>query len=150
MCADFRSVDAVVFASREMLSTMFKPSRAETWRIVAGCGLLSFALGMTCILVPHVVRAGTEADAASAARHAYSQQVAEKYDYRFGKDHPFLPSNMQTDTGEFIDPKQFPTAQYCGRCHQEAHAQWRQSAHSNSNRAPWYLKNVNLLNAQTA
>ena len=58
---------------------------------------------------------------------------------------PFLPSNATTDTGEFIDPTSFPTAKYCGHCHQEAYAQWRQSAHANSFRAPWYIKNVNLL-----
>jgi hypothetical protein len=65
----------------------------------------------------------------------YSDKIADSYNYRFGKDHPFLPSNIQTGNGEFINPKNFPTAQYCGHCHQEAHSQWRQSAHSNSNRA---------------
>ena len=44
-----------------------------------------------------------------------------------------------------MSPKSFPTAQYCGHCHQEAYHQWRQSVHSNSFRAPWYLKNVNSL-----
>ena len=58
---------------------------------------------------------------------------------------PFLPSNATTDTGEFIDPKSFPTAKYCGHCHQQAHAEWRQTAHANSFRDPWYVKNVNLL-----
>jgi hypothetical protein len=57
----------------------------------------------------------------------------------------FLPSNATTDTGEFIDPKSFLTAKYCGHCHQAAYAQWRQTAHANSFRAPWYIKNVNLL-----
>ena len=92
------------------------------------------------------VKAGTEADEAVEARHAYSEKVAAKYNDHYGKDSHFLPSNMNTDTGEFIDPKSFPTAQYCGHCHQEAQHQWRESAHSNSNRAPWYLRNVNLLN----
>jgi tetratricopeptide (TPR) repeat protein len=82
-----------------------------------------------------------------AARHEFSAKVAEHYDFKFGKDRPFLPSNATTDTGEFIDPKTFPDAQYCGHCHQEAHKQWRQSAHANSFRAPWYKKNVNLLMA---
>ena len=82
----------------------------------------------------------------AAARSAYSAKVAEKYNDHFSKDAHFLPSLMTTDTGEFIDPKDFPTAQYCGHCHQEAQHQWRQTAHSNSNRAPWYLRNVNLLN----
>ena len=60
----------------------------------------------------------------------------------------FLPSNATTDTGEFIDPKSFPTAKYCGHCHQEAHTQWRESAHSNSNRPSWYLRNVDLLKTE--
>src|ERR1700754_1530392 len=78
-------------------------------------------------------------------RHLYSQTVAEHYDTRFGGDHPFLPSLATTDTGEFINPKTFPTAKYCGHCHQQAHSEWRQSAHANSFRTPWYVRNVNLL-----
>src|ERR1039457_6707654 len=76
---------------------------------------------------------------------AFHDSVASHYNYAFGKDSPFLPSNARTSTGQFTSPKSFPTAQYCGHCHQEAYHQWRQSAHSNSFRAPWYLKNVNLL-----
>ena len=104
------------------------------------CGLLAW--------LPRPVKAGTDADAAAAARTAYSQKASKDYTYRFGSEHPFLPSNIETDNEEFLDPKSFSTAQYCGHCHQEAHAQWRQSAHSNSNRAPWYLRNVNLLNKE--
>jgi tetratricopeptide (TPR) repeat protein len=99
-------------------------------------------------LAPQHVKAGTEADAAAAARTAYTQKMAKEYTYRFAADKPFLPSNMTTDNGEFIDPKSMPSAQYCAHCHQEAHAQWRQSAHSNANRVPYYLRNVNLLNAE--
>ena len=94
------------------------------------------------------VRAGSEADTAELARHAYSEKIAAGYNNRFGATTHFLPSLATTDTGEFIDPKNFATAKYCGHCHQEAHAQWRQSAHSNSNRPIWYLRNVNLLTAQ--
>jgi tetratricopeptide (TPR) repeat protein len=91
---------------------------------------------------------GTTAQAGedpAAMRHVFSEKVAEIYDYKFGKDKPFLPSNATTDTGEFLDPKTFPDANYCGHCHQESHKQWRQSAHANSFRAPWYRRNVNLL-----
>ena len=83
-----------------------------------------------------------------AQRQVYSQSVAQHYNYRFGSNQPFLPSLATTDTGEFINPKAFPTAKYCGHCHQEAHAEWRQSAHSNSFRAPWYLKNTALLTTE--
>ena len=76
---------------------------------------------------------------------AFHDSVASHYNYAFGKDAPFLPSNARISNGQFISPKSFPTAQYCGRCHQEAYHQWRQSVHSNSFRAPWYLKNVNML-----
>jgi tetratricopeptide (TPR) repeat protein len=126
-------------------------------RHVRGVGRFVFPLWLTaCVgffgvllaasLPSPIVTASSEADAAAAARTAYSAKVSEKYNDHFGKDAHFLPSLMTTDTGEFIDPKTFPTAQYCGHCHQEAQHQWRQSAHSNSNRAPWYLRNVNLLN----
>jgi len=76
---------------------------------------------------------------------AFHDSIAARYNYVFGKDTPFLPSNATTINGQFFSPKAFPTAQYCGHCHQEAYRQWRQSVHSNSFRAPWYLKNVNSL-----
>jgi Flp pilus assembly protein TadD len=87
----------------------------------------------------------TDNEADATDRLVYSQAVKEHYNSRFGVDQPFLPSNAVTDTGEFINPKSFPTAKYCGHCHQEAHAEWRQSVHANSFRAPWYVKNVNML-----
>jgi tetratricopeptide (TPR) repeat protein len=75
----------------------------------------------------------------------YHKHVASRYNYAFGQDTPFLPSNATSYNGEFQSPKSFLNAQYCGHCHQESYHQWRQSAHSNSFRAPWYLKNVNTL-----
>ena len=113
--------------------------------------------GVLCAVgaIPRAVRAGATVDKpepdpaiAAAARHVFSEEQAAKYDFRYGKESPFLPSNAMTDTGEFINPKSFPTAQSCSHCHQETHTQWRESAHSNSNRAPWYLKNVDLLNTE--
>lgn len=75
----------------------------------------------------------------------FHNSVASRYNYHFGSDGPFLPSNATSANGQFLSPKAFYTAQYCGHCHQEAYQQWRQSAHANSFRAPWYLKNVNAL-----
>ncbi len=75
----------------------------------------------------------------------FHDSVAARYNYAFGKENPFLPSNAMSSNGQFIGPKSFYTAEYCGHCHQEAYHQWRQTAHSNSFRAPWYLKNVNSL-----
>ncbi len=76
---------------------------------------------------------------------AFHNSIVGRYNYAFGKDTPFLPSNATTANGQFYDPKSFYTAQYCGHCHKESLHQWRQSVHSNSFRSPWYLKNVNLL-----
>src|SRR3954465_13063418 len=67
-----------------------------------------------------------------------------KYDYRFG-DNPFLPSQAQSSDGGFIAAEQFPKAQWCAKCHEGIHKQWRESAHANAFRAPFYLKNVQLL-----
>jgi Tfp pilus assembly protein PilF len=134
-----------MFPSRP--SRLQAPSSSRS-RLLYGLFLsISVAL-VWCASTPHSVTAGTDSDPAAEARTAYSQKAATKYTYRFGEEHPFLPSNIKTDNGEFIDPKSFSTAQYCSHCHQEAHAQWRQSAHSNSNRPPWYLRNVNLLSAE--
>ena len=75
----------------------------------------------------------------------FHNTVAAKYNYAFGKDSPFLPSNAMSANGQFLSPRSFPNAEYCGHCHKAAYNQWRQTAHSNSFRAPWYLKNVNAL-----
>jgi tetratricopeptide (TPR) repeat protein len=75
----------------------------------------------------------------------FHDSVAARYNYAFGHDTPFAPSNATSSNGQFLNPKSFYTAEYCGHCHQEAYHQWRQTAHGNSFRAPWYLKNVNSL-----
>lgn len=75
----------------------------------------------------------------------FHDSMAARYNYAFGKQSPFLPSNAMSANGQFLSPKSFYTAQYCGHCHKEAYHQWRESVHSNSFRAPWYLKNVNML-----
>ena len=103
------------------------------------------SLVMAVTLLSFAVKAASEEDAYRESREAYQKKTAAIYNYKFGSDKPFLPSNAATDTGQFFDPKDFPTAQYCGHCHQETHAEWRQSVHSNSNRVPYYLRNVNLL-----
>lgn len=119
----------------------------------------SLALTVTC-----AVRAARDSDPPPAAAPAnippadyathipisgtlspFHQSVAARYNYAFGPDSPFLPSNATSSNGQFLSPKSFYTAEYCGHCHKEAYHQWRQTAHANSFRAPWYLKNVNLL-----
>jgi tetratricopeptide (TPR) repeat protein len=136
--------------------------RSSRWLITSTIVLLVLVVAIPALR--QTVRAATDPKTASTSATtpntapAYSapigitgpttpfhDSIASRYNYAFGKDTPFLPSNARTSTGQFTSPKSFPTAQYCGHCHQEAYHQWRQSVHSNSFRAPWYLKNVNML-----
>jgi tetratricopeptide (TPR) repeat protein len=119
----------------------------RSWLGVVACVATGISLTVVGLRVAGVKTAHASEDPVSV-RHAFNEKVSENYDFHYGKDRPFLPSNATTDTGEFLDPKTFPDAAYCGHCHQESHKQWRESAHSNSFRAPWYKKNVNLLMSQ--
>ena len=114
-------------------------------RIACLLGLALLAEAAVCVLTVDETQPAYAADDASAQRSTYSKNVAAHYNLPFAQDQPFLPSNATTDTGEFIDPKSFPTAEYCGHCHQQVYAEWRQTAHANAFRNPWYVKNVNLL-----
>ena len=76
---------------------------------------------------------------------AEGKSVSRKnYDFRFG-DSIALPGNAASQTGDFIDPSAFPSAEYCGHCHVEAYHDWRQSLHSNAFRTPFYRTSVNIL-----
>jgi tetratricopeptide (TPR) repeat protein len=78
-------------------------------------------------------------------RKAYNELVSPAYDFHYGKGNPFTPGNVATQGTGFIQPGAYPTAEYCGTCHQEAYSQWRQALHSNSFRTPFYRTSVNLL-----
>jgi Tfp pilus assembly protein PilF len=115
--------------------------------------ILAFGAVLLVCLLPVIAAdkpAAAPTTAAPATTQTATQDVPEhyvlpfKYDYRFGNN-PFLPSQAQTSDGQFIAPAQFPKAQWCAKCHADVHKQWRESAHSNSFRAPFYLKNVQLL-----
>lgn len=124
-----------------------KRALGQVGRIVIGTML---GAGSACTFMALQKDRARAADTVTtpAQREIYTQSVKQHYNLRFGQDKPFLPSNATTDTGQFINPKAFPTAKYCSHCHQEAHAEWRQSAHANSFRAPWYLKNTALLTTE--
>jgi mono/diheme cytochrome c family protein len=78
----------------------------------------------------------------------YNNWISETYDFRFGKDRPFAPSNATTYNGKFISPEKFVSSARCVACHTDIHPQWRDSAHGNAFREPFYQKNVNDLTAQ--
>lgn len=75
----------------------------------------------------------------------YQSWIDETYDYRFGKEKPFSPSNATTEDGKFINGGDFISSARCAKCHTDSHPQWRESAHANSFREPFYQKNVNDL-----
>jgi tetratricopeptide (TPR) repeat protein len=78
---------------------------------------------------------------------AYAEEISKTYDFRFGPN-PFSPGNATTTTGTFIPGEMFVLSKRCGNCHTDAHAQWRQSAHGNAFREPFYQKNVKDLQNQ--
>ena len=78
---------------------------------------------------------------------SYSEEISKNYDFKFGPN-PFAPSNATSVTGTFIPGEQFLASTRCGTCHTDAHAQWRQSAHGNAFREPFYQKNVKDLQSQ--
>ncbi len=80
-----------------------------------------------------------------ADRKAYNAIITPSYNFHYGPKNPYLPGNIQVQDEGFIQPGAFPSAEYCGTCHQEAYSQWRQALHSNAFRTPFYRTSVNLL-----
>ncbi|MEP6923161.1 MAG: multiheme c-type cytochrome [Pyrinomonadaceae bacterium] len=76
------------------------------------------------------------------SRAEYTAWIAKTYDFRFGEDKPFAPSNANTTDGKFIAGEDFISAERCAKCHTDVHPQWKQSAHANAFREPFYQKNV--------
>jgi tetratricopeptide (TPR) repeat protein len=90
-------------------------------------------------------RAGTSSAGTSSTASADVAQTRKPvYLLPFGAD-PYLPSEARAAFTGFIKESEVPSAKWCGHCHQAIYEQWRESAHANSFRTPWYTKNVNLL-----
>lgn len=78
-------------------------------------------------------------------REAHNAAVTPSYNFHFGKLKPYTPGNITVEGNGFLQPDAYPSAEYCGTCHQEAYSQWRESLHSNAFRTPFYRTSVNLL-----
>lgn len=78
-------------------------------------------------------------------REAHNASVTPGYNYYFGGNNSYSPGNLSVEGNGFLQPAAFPSAEYCGVCHQEAYSQWRQALHSNAFRTPFYRTSVNLL-----
>src|SRR5436190_9633236 len=83
----------------------------------------------------------------NVSQNTYATEIAKTYDFKFGPN-PFSPGNATTTTGTFIPGEMFVPSKRCGTCHTDAHAQWRQSAHGNAFREPFYQRNVKDLQNQ--
>jgi tetratricopeptide (TPR) repeat protein len=104
--------------------------KAGGWlRRTAAC-----AAGLGIILVASLAQSGED----------YARRIRETYNFHFGDGDISAPGNA-TVAGGFIDPKAFPSAEYCKHCHEEAYSQWREALHSNSFRTPFYRTSVNIL-----
>lgn len=90
---------------------------------------------------------GSMADGDTAAPVNYTEEISRNYDFKFGPN-PFAPGNATSATGTFIPGEKFIPSARCGACHTDAHTQWRQSAHGNAFREPFYQKNVKDLQSQ--
>ncbi|MDT5270873.1 MAG: hypothetical protein QOH49_3059 [Acidobacteriota bacterium] len=97
------------------------------------------ALALLCSF--RAANASGDSEEKTQPQAEYAQLVAKTYDYRFGQN-PFAPSNASSTTGTFIPGSKFISAARCATCHGDTHAQWRQSAHGNAFREPFYQKNV--------
>jgi hypothetical protein len=91
--------------------------------------------------------ANADGDNSVSEREDYADEISKSYDFKFGPN-PFAPSNATTTTGTFIPGDMFVSSKRCGVCHTDAHAQWRQSAHGNAFREPFYQKNVKDIQSQ--
>ncbi|HEX3086842.1 MAG TPA: tetratricopeptide repeat protein [Pyrinomonadaceae bacterium] len=100
--------------------------------------------GVLCVLP--LIRSNAQTKS-STADSDYNAQISQNYDLKFGPN-PFAPSNATSTTGTFIPGEMFVSAKRCGTCHTDAHAQWRQSAHGNAFREPFYQKNVKDIQSQ--
>src|SRR6266516_2575777 len=109
--------------------------------VVVAVGLTALAGLVTAVNADRVVAPNM------AAEKTYAEEISKNYDFKFGAN-PFAPSNATSSTGTFIPGEKFVPSTRCGACHTDAHAQWRQSAHGNAFREPFYQKNVKDLQNQ--
>jgi tetratricopeptide (TPR) repeat protein len=113
--------------------------KSRMGRIFAG-----FAISVVLLFVTAKFSTYSQSDDGLEGQN-YADRIRQTYNFRFGPENLSLPGNAAIEGNSFIRPGAFPKAEYCGHCHQEAYAQWRQALHSNSFRTPFYRTSVNIL-----
>jgi Tfp pilus assembly protein PilF len=131
-----------MFVARKNDPSLVRPQRQLS---VARLALLiAIVMALTALARNRQVTANPDND---GNPNTYANEIAKTYDFKFGPN-PFSPGNASTTSGTFIPGEMFVPAKRCGTCHTDAHAQWRQSAHGNAFREPFYQKNVKDLQTQ--
>jgi tetratricopeptide (TPR) repeat protein len=128
--------------SRRCVQTIFRGGKP----VLVTAGLLLFS-AYPLLSIVRGVHAGFDNATPNIEVESYHDKVAKNYDFKFGSN-PFAPSNATSVTGTFIPGEAFVASTRCATCHTDAHAQWRQSAHGNAFREPFYQKNVKDLISQ--
>jgi tetratricopeptide (TPR) repeat protein len=130
-----------------MLERATGVSQTGVWRVRRFRQLCIIILWFCIVVSAEFVSGNSDKNTSTKNDSAtsYNDEILKTYDFKFGKDKPFLPSLAKSASGGFIDPAAFASAEYCAKCHKAAHQEWRESAHANSFRAPFYKKNVELL-----
>jgi cytochrome c554/c'-like protein/tetratricopeptide repeat protein len=108
---------------------------------------LVIIVGFTVAVVSGMRAANADGDNVVNEHENYADEISKTYDFKFGPN-PFAPSNATSTTGTFIPGEMWVPSKRCGTCHTDAHAQWRQSAHGNAFREPFYQKNVKDIQTQ--
>jgi len=129
---------------------LFSPE-SSTSRQVAAIRSLPLLLSVLFLAAPAVVLLlrvnASPRPEGDQTDSSYASDTAKSYDFKFGPN-PFAPGNATSATGTFIPGEMFVNSKRCGTCHTDAHAQWRQSAHGNAFKEPFYQKNVKDLQNQ--
>lgn len=70
--------------------------------------------------------------------------VVQPYQLSYG-EHPFRPSQTETASGTFVDPRRVGDSGACGACHEQITREWQASIHAQAGSDKAYQRNVNLL-----
>ena len=146
-----RRLFAVVLAALWLTVTWVV--RAATDPVPASTPAASSSAASSAATAPPIPATAPDQPIADYATHLpitgvpspFHHSVASRYNYAFGKDTPFLPSNATTFNGQFLNPAISTPPNTAAIAIRRPTTSGAQSVHSNSFRAPWYLKNVNML-----
>src|SRR5689334_20351885 len=78
------------------------------------------ALILSCALLALLGADQAKSSAPAGNSSAGTPEAAVPYKLPFGPN-PFLPSQAKADFQGFLKPSDFPSAEYCGKCHEDVH-----------------------------